>query len=156
VTCTQVGGCRHSYTNLCKYQRLYRTFAKKLFKMPNRRVVYSCDNIPNLKEGITLQNIPVFWWWSGPSEEKKLEMCWLRKAEADEWEPTQSSLICSNHFMQIYFAMNFVVNVLFVLQFKNMKLVVCIEELEGLVDRLTVHLIWPWRHRAVKNDGYLK
>ena len=55
-------------------------------------------------------------------------------------EPTQGSLICSNHFMEIYFAMNFVVNYLFVVQFKNTKLVVC-KESEGRVDRLIVHLL---------------
>jgi hypothetical protein len=61
------------------------------------------------------------------------------KQKLAKWEPTQGSFICSNH-LQRYFAMNFVVNYLIVLQLKNMKLVVC-KELEGPVDRLTVHLL---------------
>jgi hypothetical protein len=63
--------------------------------MPNKRVVYGCDNTPNLKEGITLQNIPFFGDDRAQAKKIRRRCVDFVKQKLAKWEPTQGSLICS-------------------------------------------------------------
>jgi len=72
--------------------------------MPNRCVVYGCDNTPNLREGIALHNIP--FWSDGRPEAKKRRKRWIDfvKLKRDKWEVGQGASICSKHFKSDDFA----------------------------------------------------
>ena len=66
--------------------------------MPSRCVVYSCSNVPDIENGIVLHKIPY-------DQDVRPEAIMRRKRWFDfvkrkcaNWEPTNSSCICSRHF----------------------------------------------------------
>lgn len=67
--------------------------------MPARCVVAGCSNTRNLKLGIGLHTIPYY--GDDRPEARKRRKKWVDfvKMKRAKWEPSQSSVICSKHFI---------------------------------------------------------
>ena len=67
-------------------------------KMPERCVVYGCDNTANSKQGVSLYRIP---YWDDSREiavrRRKNWLDFIRR-KRDRWEPSPGSVVCSDHF----------------------------------------------------------
>ncbi|KAK3745185.1 hypothetical protein QZH41_008383, partial [Actinostola sp. cb2023] len=98
VTSTQGRGVGISIQSLSLKDHSLVVKKKTTKRMPNRCIVYGCSNLPNLKEGIALHNIP-FWGDERP-ETKKRRKRWVNfvQTKRAKWKPTKGSSICSKHF----------------------------------------------------------
>ena len=66
--------------------------------MPERCVVYGCDNTANSKRGISLYRIP--YWDDSREISVRRRKNWLDfiRRKRDRWEPSPGSVVCSYHF----------------------------------------------------------
>ena len=66
--------------------------------MPERCVVYGCNNTANSKQGISLYRIP---YWDDDREiaisRRKKWLDFIRR-KRDRWEPSPGLVVCSDHF----------------------------------------------------------
>ena len=67
-------------------------------KMPKRCVAAGCSNVSNLKEGISLHKLPFY--DDDRPEAKKRRKKWVDfiRLKRMKWQPSQSSVLCSEHF----------------------------------------------------------
>ena len=67
-------------------------------KMPKRCVAAGCSNERNLEEGISLHKLPFY--GDDRPEAKKRRKKWVDfvRLKRAKWEPSQSSVLCSEHF----------------------------------------------------------
>ena len=67
-------------------------------KMPKRCVAAGCSNMSNLKEGISLHKLPFY--DDDRPEAKKRRKKWVDfiQLKRMKWRPSQSSVLCSEHF----------------------------------------------------------
>ena len=66
--------------------------------MPDKCVVFSCNNRPSTTEGISLHPIPFE--GADEPEKRKRRKKWVTfvKSKRAHWEPTKYSAVCSKHF----------------------------------------------------------
>ena len=73
-------------------------FAALIKIMPERCVVYGCNNTANSKQGICLYRIP--FWDDDRDIATRRRKQWLDfiMRKRDRWEPSRGSVVCSDHF----------------------------------------------------------
>ena len=66
--------------------------------MPDRCVVFGCNNSASLEKGISVHRIP--FWNDDRPEAKRRRKLWIDfvKKKRAHWTPTQASAVCSVHF----------------------------------------------------------
>ena len=66
--------------------------------MPERCVVFGCSNVKDTKKGISLHRIPYF---GNERQAKRRRKVWVQfvSRKRANWEPSKSSVICSQHFV---------------------------------------------------------
>lgn len=66
--------------------------------MPKRCVAAGCNNESNVEEGISLHKLPFY--GNDRPEAKKRRKKWVDfvRLKRAKWEPSQSSVLCSDHF----------------------------------------------------------
>ena len=67
-------------------------------KMPLRCVVHGCSNVPDIKNGIVLHKIPYDQDVRPEAIKRRKRWVDFVKRKRANWEPTNSSCICSRHF----------------------------------------------------------
>ena len=79
-------------------RRQKRAFYGNFYKMPDRCVVYGCDNTANVEKKISLHRIPYF--DDQCPEAKTRRKSWVDFVGRyrDKWQATKNSVICSEHF----------------------------------------------------------
>lgn len=84
----------------CLEPRLLRFGRSEILKMPDKCVVFGCNNKPSKAEGISLHPIP----FEGADEpqKRKRRKQWVDfvKSKRAHWEPTKYSAVCSKHFRE--------------------------------------------------------
>ena len=72
--------------------------------MPERCVVYGCNNTSSSKKGISLYHIP--YWEDNRPVAKSRRKKWLDfiRRKRDKWTPSFGSVVCSEHFTEDCFA----------------------------------------------------
>ena len=66
--------------------------------MPDKCVVFGCNNRPNKGKGISLHPIPFD--GTDDTEKRKRRKKWVKRArKRARWEPTKYSAVCSKHFV---------------------------------------------------------
>ena len=68
--------------------------------MPERCVVYGCNNTSSSKKGISLYHIP--YWEDNRPVAKDRRKKWLDfiRRKRDKWTPSFGSVVCSEHFTE--------------------------------------------------------
>ena len=68
--------------------------------MPEKCVVFGCSNVRNKEKGILLHPIPFF--GKSESEKQKRRKKWVDfvKSKRAHWEPSEHSVVCSEHFKE--------------------------------------------------------
>ena len=78
---------------------LFKAFeGQKSGQMPDKCVIFGCNNRPSKTEGISLHPIPFE--GADEPEKRKRRKKWVDfiKSKRAHWEPTKYSTVCSKHF----------------------------------------------------------
>ena len=92
--------CKHAvFPN--KYTHCCRLYAHEFFEiMPERCVVYGCNNTASTTKGISLYRIPYFDDTRPEAKSRRKKWASFIQRKRDKWQPSASSVVCSQHFTE--------------------------------------------------------